>query len=60
MIENLAAALVLEDDFRSWVADRLRLMDADASLTSSGPEREPVEPAPSIWDGEIPMPVSPR
>ena len=53
---------------------RIRRSDFDAFIASVEPEREPVgadlqdgqlsnlevEPTPSIWDGEIPMPVSPR
>ena len=35
---------------------RVRRSDFDAFLASSGPEGEPVEPAPSISDGEVPVP----
>jgi hypothetical protein len=39
---------------------RIRRSDFDAFLASVVPERAPVEPTPSIWDGEIPMPVAPE
>jgi excisionase family DNA binding protein len=39
---------------------RIRRSDFDAFLASSGPERASLEPTPSIWDGEIPMPVAPK
>jgi hypothetical protein len=35
---------------------RVRRSNFDPFLASSGPEGEPVEPAPSIWDGEVPVP----
>jgi excisionase family DNA binding protein len=38
---------------------RVRRSDFASFLASVEPERPPVQPPPSIWDGEIPMPVTP-